>query len=221
MDTIAAIQQRHSVRAFLDKAVSQQHVTDLLNIAAHAPSGANTQPWQVAVVTGTSKQTLTKAIISAFESGQPSQPDYRYYPDKWLSPYIERRRQCGLQLYQSLGIERKDKAAQQAQWAANYQGFNAPMILFFFMDEAMQTGSFLDFGMFLQSLMLAAESEGLATCPQAALAEYPAIVKSHLDYPDNTILLCGMAIGYEDKAAAVNQYRTERETAVNFTRFYQ
>ncbi|HET8808521.1 MAG TPA: nitroreductase [Methylophaga sp.] len=214
------MQARHSTRAFLDKPVTTADIADLLDTARLAPSGANTQPWQVAVLTGSAKQQLAEAIQQAFFSGAASHPDYNYYPTQWQTPYTERRRACGLQLYQSLQIARGDKAAQQAQWAANYRAFDAPVMLLFFMDGAMQTGSYLDLGLFLQSLMLAATEKGLATCPQAALAEYPDIVKTQLDYPADSQLVCGLAIGYEDTAAAVNQYRTDRITVSEFTRFF-
>lgn len=215
-----AILNRHSVRAFLPTPPSQQQIEALLELASHAPSGANTQPWQVAVLMGETKQRLSQQIQSAFEQGTPAEPDYSYYPSQWHSPYLERRRACGLQLYQSLNIEKADKQAQRQQWAANYRAFDAPVMLLFFMDSTMQTGSFLDFGMFLQSLMLAATEQGLATCPQAALAEYPALVKQLLGYADDSILLCGMALGYEDKTAAVNQYRTERASVASFTHYF-
>lgn len=211
---------RHSTRAFLDKPVAEKTITELLKIARLAPSGANTQPWQVAVLTGNSKQRLTDALVNAFENGEKSIPDYAYYPTEWQPPFIDRRRRCGLQLYQSLNIERGDKAAQKAQWAANYRVFDAPVMLLFFLDKAMQTGSYLDLGLFLQSLMLAATEHGLATCPQAALAEYPEIVKTQLGYPTDSQLVCGMALGYEAVDAPVNQYRTERITIDEFTRFF-
>ena len=195
-------------------------IIELLNIARLAPSGANTQPWQVAVLTGDNKQRLTDALVNAFENGEKSIPDYAYYPTDWQPPFIDRRRRCGLQLYQSLNIERSDKAAQKAQWAANYRAFDAPVMLLFFLDKAMQTGSYLDLGLFLQSLMLAATEQGLATCPQAALAEYPEIVKTQLGYPTDSQLVCGMALGYEAVDAPVNQYRTERITIDEFTRFF-
>ncbi|MEX1200761.1 MAG: nitroreductase [Methylophaga sp.] len=214
------MQARHSTRAFLDKPVSAADIEDLLDTARLAPSGANTQPWQVAVLTGNAKQQLSEAIQQAFFNGAASHPDYNYYPTQWQAPYTERRRACGLQLYQSLQITRGDKAAQNAQWAANYRAFDAPVMLLFFMDGAMQTGSYLDFGLFLQTLMLAATEKGLATCPQAALAEYPDIVKTQLAYPADSQLICGLALGYEDAAAAVNQYRTERITVGEFTRFF-
>lgn len=211
---------RHSTRAFLDKPVAEKIIAELLNIARLAPSGANTQPWQVAVLTGDSKQRLTDALVNAFDNGEKSHPDYAYYPTDWQPPFIDRRRRCGLQLYQSLNIERGDKAAQKAQWAANYRAFDAPVMLLFFLDKAMQTGSYLDLGLFLQTLMLAATEQGLATCPQAALAEYPDIVKSQLGYPSDSQLVCGLALGYEDFDAPVNRYRTERIAIDEFTRFF-
>ncbi|THK41450.1 nitroreductase [Methylophaga sp. SB9B] len=214
------IKQRHSTRAFIDKAVDEELIDDILDTARFAPSGANTQPWQVAVVTGKTKQQISECLVEAFQSGVKPKPDYPYYPETWRSPYIERRRACGLQLYQSLQIDRKDKLAQQQQWEANYRAFDAPVMLLFFMDAEMQTGSFLDLGMFLQNLMLAAQNKGLATCPQAALAEYAEQIKSILHYPADTILVCGMALGYEDVDAAVNQYRTAREPVAAFTRFF-
>lgn len=216
-----ALLERHSTRAFLDKPVAESTLHDLLNIARQAPSGANTQPWQVAVVMGETKTKLSQALVDAFKQGQSGTPDYSYYPQNWQSPYNDRRRACGLQLYQSLSIERTDKAGQKAQWAANYRGFDAPVILLFLMDDSLQTGSFLDYGMFMQSIMLLAQEKGLATCPQAALAEYPNIVKSQLGYPMDSTLIGGIAIGYEDLEAPVNHYRTAREPVENFTQFFR
>ncbi len=215
-----AIKQRHSTRAFTNQAVQPEQIEHILDIARHAPSGANTQPWSVAIITGNTKQQLQTAIEQAFASGNKAHPDYEYYPTEWRTPYIERRKQCGLQLYKSLDIKREDKQRRQAQWAANYRAFDAPVMLLFFIDKIMQTGSYMDYGMFLQSIMLAAMDEGLATCPQAALAEYPDIVRSTLGYSDDKIVLCGMALGYEDTTANVNQYRTEREPLSAFTKVF-
>lgn len=220
MTTRDTIIQRHSVRAFLDRPVEREKICAIVDTARHAPSGANTQPWQVAVLSGTSKRQLCSLLVEAFERGEVARPDYDYYPENWASPYLERRRACGLQLYTSLAIPRHDKAAQRAQWAANYRAFDAPVMLLFFMDGCMRQGSLLDYGMFLQSLMLAAQEQGLATCPQAALAEYPDIAKQMLGYADDSLLLCGMALGYEDREAAVNSYRTERAQMDTFTRFF-
>lgn len=171
-------------------------------------------------VCGETKQNLQTAIQHAFESGAKPSPDYPYYPTHWQAPYTARRKQCGLQLYESLAIKKEDTAGRQAQWAANYRAFDAPVMLLFIMDDIMQTGSYLDYGMFLQSVMLAALAEGLATCPQAALAEYPDIVRQTLNYPKSKQVLCGVALGYENTHAAVNQYRTERESIDTFTNFF-
>jgi len=221
MNVQQALEKRKSVRAFLDRAVEVEKVNAILNSASHAPSGANTQPWQVAVVTGETKQTLQKKIETEFRNGNTGKADYTYYPDEWIEPYKTRRVKCGLQLYTTLDIKREDKEKQLDQWAANYRAFDAPVMLLFFLDKHMQTGSYLDYGMFLQSIMLAAAEQGLATCPQASLADYPEIIKSTLGYAPDDILMCGMSLGYEDEGALVNSYRTPREPAEKFTRYFE
>jgi len=220
MNITEAITRRHSTRAFLNKEVSREQIKRILITASRSPSGANTQPWQVSVVSGGTKLKLQNEIQQAFLSEVASVPDYQYYPTSWQPPYLTRRRECGLQLYKSLDIEKGDSHRRQSQWAANYRSFDAPIMLLFFMDKSLQTGSYLDFGMFLQSVMLSAMEEGLASCPQAALAEYPDIVRTTLGYADDTIVVCGMALGYEDTNAAVNSYRTPRETLDNFCQFF-
>lgn len=215
-----ALQQRQSTRAFLDKQVDHALIEQLLNVARHAPSGANTQPWQVAVVTGETKRALQEQILQRFHSGEQAHMDYHYYPRQWQQPYQARRRECGLQLYNALDIDREDKQRRLDQWAANYRAFDAPVCLFFFLDASMEAGAWLDAGMFIQSLMLAATEEGVASCAQAALAEYPDIVKTALGYPDDSILLCGMALGYADTDAPANNYRTPREDVHTFAHFF-
>jgi len=221
MNVHDALAARKSVRAFLDNPLSRETVSRVLDSARNSPSGVNTQPWQVAVVMGEKKEALQKMIEDAFSRGEKPQMDYQYYPLKWSEPYKTRRFQCGLQLYAALGIKREEKERRKEQWIANYRAFDAPVMLYFFMETGMETGSFMDYGMFLQSVMLAAVEEGLATCPQAALGEYPKIVKDFLGYPDDSILICGMALGYEDTAAKVNNYRTTREPVDTFTKFFE
>ena len=222
MNIIEALQQRKSVRAFLDKPVEKNKIDALLIAAAHAPSGVNTQPWQVAVVSGAKKKQLQEKIETAFRQGDRGKADYAYYPETWVAPYTNRRQACGLQLYSALQIERRDKQRKIDQWVANYRAFDAPVILLFFMDNNFQTGSFLDYGMFLQSLMLAAVDNGLATCPQASIADYPHLIKPLLGYSlDDSLLICGMALGYEDTQAAVNAYRTPREGIDQFVSYYE
>jgi nitroreductase len=221
MTVLDALQQRKSVRAFLDKEVDEKVINTLLAAARYAPSGANIQPWQVAVVTGETKEKLQTQIESAFRQGDKGKADYRYYPETWIEPYRSRRLACGVQLYSTLKIAREDKQQQLEQWVANYRAFDAPVMLLFFMDRHMQTGSFIDYGMFLQSLMLAAVEQGLATCPQASLADYAEIIKTVLGYSQEDILLCGMSLGYEDRQALVNSYRTPREAVESFTRYFR
>jgi nitroreductase len=221
MNITEALSLRKSTRAFLDKPVSREKIVAILKAARHAPSGTNAQPWQVAVVTGKKKDELTKAMETAFRTEGIGTMDYLYYPVEWHEPYKRRRVACGAQLYAALNIERQDKAGRIEQWIANYRAFEAPVILFFFMDPQMQKGSYLDYGMFIQSVMLAALEEDLATCPQAALGQYPDLVKEALGYSRDTILICGMALGYEDKKAPVNNYRTPREEVETFTRFFE
>jgi nitroreductase len=221
MNVHDALAARKSVRAFLDNPLSRDAVSRVLDSARNSPSGVNTQPWQVAVVMGEKKEALQKMIEDAFNRGEKPQMDYQYYPLKWSEPYKTRRFQCGLQLYATLGIKREEKERRKEQWIANYRAFDAPVMLYFFMDPGMETGSYMDYGMFLQSVMLAAVQEGLATCPQAALGEYPKIVKDVLGYPEDSVLICGMALGYEDTAAKVNDYRTTREPVDTFTKFFE
>jgi len=221
MNIYDALIKRKSTRAFLDKEVSMDKVERILKYARYAPSGTNIQPWQVAVVSGERKKQITTQLQDAFEQGIKGKMDYQYYPLYWTSPYKERRKACGLKLYQTLNIEREDKEKQRAHWIRNYNAFDAPVILFFFMDKILETGSFLDYGMFIQSVMLGAIEEGLATCPQAALGEYPKIVKQALGYPEDCILICGMALGYEDNDAKINSYRLGREELDSFVQYYK
>lgn len=220
MNVIDALSKRKSTRAFLPQPVEPEKIITILDAARHSPSGTNAQPWQVAVVTGKKRTELTEALVKTFREDGPGTMDYHYYPEEWHEPFKKRRVVCGAQLYEALGIDRQDKERRLKQWVANYRAFDAPAILFFFLDPVMQKGSFLDFGMFIQSIMLAAVEVGLATCAQAALGEYPAIVKDVLGYSRETVLICGMALGYEDTAAPVNSYRTEREDVSVFTRFF-
>jgi len=222
MTTVAeALLGRKSVRAFLDKPVKEEDIRTILHYARQAPSGTNTQPWQVAVVTGESKVKLDNILVSAFQSGQPKDLDYNYYPLQMPKEFQKRRLECGMQMFQTLGITRENKERRMEQWAQNYSAFGAPTALYFFTNKLVEKGSFMDCGMFLQSIMLMAVDLGLATCAQAALAEYPHLVKEFLGYPEDSILLCGMAIGYEDTSALVNSYRTTREEVDTFTRFYK
>jgi len=221
MNILQTLKQRKSVRAFLPKDVELEKIKTILESAKHAPSGVNMQPWQVTVVSGDKKKTIENRMVEAFTQNEPERMDYNYYPLKWEDPYKTRRKETGLLMYSTLDIKREDKEKQFKQWLKNYTAFDAPVVLYFFIDDFLEKGSYLDYGMFLQSIMLSAVELGLSTCTQAALAQYPDIVKEELNIEENKILLCGMALGYEDTEALINSYRTPRISIDNFVTFHQ
>ena len=221
MDISTAIQQRHACRAFLDKPVGDDVIKNILETARWAPSGVNTQPWKVAVVRGQHKQAITDALIMAKNKQQTANPDYQYYPTTWREPYKSRRKDCGLALYGALEISREDTEKQKQAWDNNYRFFGAPIGLFVFIDAELAQGSWLDLGMFVQSIMLAAMDQGLATCPQASLADYPDIIRQRLDWPASDKLACGISLGYADTEHPVNRYRLNREPLETFTQWYE
>jgi nitroreductase len=221
VEVLEAMRGRQSTRAFLDRPVERTTIETVLEAARWAPSGVNTQPWQVAVVTGLTKQRLSEALLAARVRGEPERPDYDYYPKQWVEPYKSRRRASGLALYQALQIQKDDSDARLKAWNNNYRFFGAPTGMLFFVDRALSQGSWVDMGMFIQNVMLAACGFGLATCPQASLAEYPDIVRGMLDVPDSQALICGLALGYADTTAPVNRYRTVREPVSAFATWHE
>ena len=218
----AAITTRRSLRAFLPTPVPRASVEAILSVAARAPSGTNTQPWKVYVLTGAAKAELSRKLLAAYDD--PAErarhtEEYAYYPTEWRSPFIERRRKVGWDLYGLLGIEKSDKAGMHAQHRRNYLFFDAPVGLMFTIDRVMRQGSWLDFGMFLQTFMVAARGHGLDTCPQAAFTQFHALITEHLGAPANEQLVCGMSLGYADADAVENRLVTEREPVGGFVRY--
>ena len=218
------IRGRRSARGFLPTPVSKETILEILDVAARAPSGTNTQPWQVIVVSGEKKESLSKELIETaldpINAAKHAQ-EYSYYPEKWAAPYIDRRRKVGYDLYGLLGISKGERERMDQQFARNYSFFDAPIGLFFTIDRIMGQGSWLDYGMFLQNVMLAAHARGLDTCPQAAFCKYHRIIARHLEIPEQQMLVCGMAMGYEDSSKIENRLRTEREPSTSFTRFLE
>jgi nitroreductase len=218
----AAITSRRSVRAFLPTPVARQTVEEILAIASRAPSGTNTQPWRVHVLTGAAKEALSREIRAAYDDPEERArhtEQYAYYPTEWRSPYIERRRQVGWDLYTLLGIGKTDKLRMHEQHARNYAFFGAPVGLIFSIETVMQQGSWLDYGMFLQNVMVAARARGLDTCPQAAFTQFHRIIARHLSLGEGEMVVCGMSLGHADPAAIENSLRTEREPVAGFARF--
>jgi nitroreductase len=218
----AAITSRRSIRAFLPTPVPRETVEQILAVASRAPSGTNTQPWQVHVLTGAAKEALSRDILAAHDDPAGRErhtEEYAYYPSEWVSPYVDRRRKVGWDLYGLLGIAKTDKARMHAQHGRNYAFFGAPVALMFTIDRVMQQGSWLDYGMFIQNVMVAARARGLDTCPQAAFTPYHRIVAHHLQLAPGQMLVCGMSLGWADPAAVENTLVTEREPVSGFARF--
>jgi nitroreductase len=219
----AAIISRRSIRRFLPTPVPRQTIEAILQVASRAPSGTNTQPWQVHVLTGEAKARLSARILAAYDDpAQAAQhtEDYAYYPLQWRSPYIDRRRKVGWDLYGLLGIQKGDKAAMHAQHGRNYVFFDAPVGLIFTIDRIMAQGSWLDYGMFLQNIMIAARARGLDTCPQAAFNQFHRIIEDELGLdPSAQQVVCGMALGWADPDAIENTLVTDRAPVSEFARF--
>lgn len=218
----ATMISRRSVRAFLNTPVPRETVEAILHMAARAPSGTNTQPWKVYVVTGDARQRIVDRVTAVFdhptERAQHTEP-YAYYPKEWVSPYIDRRRKVGWDLYGLLGIGKTDKERMHVQHRRNFCFFDAPVGLFFTIDRVMEKGSWLDFGMFLQSVMLAARARGLDTCPQAAWTGFHRIIMPIIGAGEQEMLVCGMSLGHADPSAVENTLISEREPVAGFARF--
>ena len=216
-----AIRSRKSVRRFLPVPVPIGTVRHILEVASRAPSGHNVQPWRAHVVAGAARDALC-ADITAAARDQPDahQPEYGYYPETWVEPYISRRRKTGFGLYAALGIARDDMAARERQMLRNYVLFDAPVGIFVTLDRRLNTGSYMDTGMFLQNIMVAARGQGLSTCAQAAFAWFHGIARRHLPMSEHELLVCAIALGHEDTAAPENAFLTERAPLADFTTFH-
>ena len=219
-----AIASRRSVRAFRSKPVARADIEAILEVASRAPSGANLQPWRVYVLQGERLAGLVQQVCAAHdavrehpERAADFQEAFAYYPREWISPFIDRRRENGWGLYGLLGIAKGDKEAMHLQHQRNFRFFDAPVGLMFTMNKVLERGSLIDYGMFLQNIMLAARARGLDTCPQAAWNGYARLVLPWIGAADEEILVCGMALGYADETARVNEFNTPREPVGTFT----
>ena len=216
---LTAITGRRSVRGFLPDPVARETIEEILAAASRAPSGTNIQPWRVHVLTGAARQALTDAIIEHRRHHPEPAGEYSYYPPVWREPYLGRRRKIGWDLYRLLGIGKTDRAAMRAQHDRNFGFFGAPVGIIFTLDRDMGQGAFIDLGMFMQNVMIAARAFGLDTCPQAAFMSYYAIIRERLGLPSSAMVVCGMALGRADPDAAANRLVTERESLDGFVEF--
>ena len=219
-----AITSRMSARAFTQQEVSRELITEILQVASRAPSGTNTQPWKVYVLQGATRDSLVDKVCAAHEAmrGNPDvakqyTEQYDYYPAQWVSPYIDRRRENGWSLYGLLGIGKADKDRMHEQQQRNFKFFDAPVGLMFTVDPIMGRGSLLDYGMFIQNIMLAARARGLHTCPQAAWNGFHSIILPHIGAGEGEMMVCGMALGYADESDKVNTLLTPRVPVNEFT----
>ncbi len=219
-----AIVSRMSLRAFTSQPVDRALIEQLLQVASRAPSGTNTQPWRVYVLQGGSRDALVNKVCAAHDAirAEPALAAeyveaYDYYPEKWVSPYIDRRRENGWGLYGLLGIGKGDKDKMHQQHQRNFRFFDAPVGLMFTLDRVMGRGSLLDYGAFLQNIMVAARGHGLHTCPQAAWNGFAKIILPHIGAGPDEMLVCGMSLGYADDSALVNSFHTPRVSAHDFT----
>lgn len=225
----AAIASRFSCRAFLrDRAVPREAIEGILDVASRAPSGTNTQPWKVYVLQGASREALAAKVCAAHDAiyanpalAEDYREEYEYYPTKWISPYIDRRRENGWGLYGLLGIAKGEKDKMHAQHQRNFRFFDAPVGLMFTMDRILGRGSLMDYGMFLENIMVAARARGLHTCPQAAWNGFAKIILPHIGAGPDEMLVCGMSLGYADLDARVNGFHTPREPAASFTHWLE
>lgn len=215
----AVIKSRKSIRAFKKDPVDPKLIEHILAIASRAPSGSNMQPWNVYVLTGEAIKHVTEAVCKAFDSGKQYKGEYKYYPDKFFEPYLSRRRQMGWSMYGILGIAKGEHEKARLQQRRNYLFFDAPVGLIFTINRGLPSGCFIEYGMFMDNIMLSAKSHGLDTCAQGGWSNYHEILRQVLPIKPEELVLDGMAMGYADKEAAIYKLETEREPVSSFTRF--
>lgn len=213
-----AIRSRRAVRAFLPDPVDPALLRRLIDLAAQAPSGTNMQPWKLKVIGPEGRARLEAALLAALAAGErPGVEEYRYYPERFREPYLSRRRKLGWDLYGLLGVVKGDIEGMKRQTAANLRFFDAPVALMLTIDRDLEIGSWLDLGMFVQNLLIAAQANGLDSCPQAIFAQFHPIVRRELAIPEEEIVVCGIALGKADPNAPPNRLMPEREPVESFT----
>jgi nitroreductase len=219
-DTEAAILYRRSIRGFRPDPVPRCVVEHLLDVAARAPSGTNMQPWRVVALAGDALRRFCDDVAAAYTSGaERSGIERPYYPHPLFEPYLARRRKIGWDLYGLLGIARGETDKMDEHVVRNLRFFGAPVGLICTIDPRLEIGSWIDYGMFLQNISIAARARGLDSCAMAVFAQFPVTVRDLLGLDESEIVLCGMAIGTEDPESAANALRTLREPAASFTDF--
>lgn len=214
------IKKRFASRAFSHRPVSKQTIEDILDVARFAPSGANIQPWHAYVLAGADKDNVSRAILKAHDEARDQhQSEYQYYAQQLPQPYLSRREEFGRLFYGALGIAQSDQDGRAGQTAKNYAFFGAPLGLIITIDRRLQVGSWLDLGMFVQNVMLAAGARGLQTCPQETFAKYHAVLRELLPIPDEEMVVCGMSLGFAEPASAKAGSLMPKAAVAEFTKF--
>lgn len=212
MNVYEALRTRRSIRKFHSTPVSEVTVRRIISGALSAPSGSNIQPWKVYAVAGAARAALVEDLLSTARAGswEGRATEYQYYPKQWFEPYLSRRRKVGFDLYKAVGIGKEDHARRLEQALENFTFFGAPVGLFITFDRRLEAGTYLDVGMFIQSLMMGAREEGLDTCGQAIFCWLHEVVRRHVPIPENELLACGMSLGYADLDAPVNRFAVDK-----------
>jgi nitroreductase len=218
-ETESALLSRRSVRGFLPTPVPRADVAHLLDVAARAPSGTNMQPWRLIALAGDDLRMFCDGVETAFRTGGAEGEERPYYPVPLFEPYLGRRRTIGWDLYRLIGIARGEREKGAEHVVRNLHFFGAPVGLICLIDRRLEIGSWIDYGMFLQALATAARGRGLDTCPMAVFAEFPRTIRRLLSLPESDVIVCGMALGYEDPEAPANALRTGRVPAEAFCNF--
>jgi nitroreductase len=208
------LHSRRSVRAYQPDRVAREQVLDILQAAASAPSNSNTQPWRVYVVTGEPMKRLGQALVTACEAGSFAPP--AHFPDPLPSDLCDRQADFAMRYYGALGIDRKDAVARARQSLRNFDFFGAPVGLIFSIDARLGRHSWLDLGLYVQNVMIAARSRGLDTCPQVSFCRFHALIASQLGMGPEEVTACGMSMGFADAAASVNQVKMPRRHVSEF-----
>ncbi len=211
-DTLTdTLKSRYSCRAFTPDPVPDDTILKIVDAARHVPSWCNAQPWQVTITKGAATDAFRTLMTETASKGTPPQPDLEW-PTKYTGDYADRRRTCGFQLYDAVGIAKEDRAGRAAQMLRNYALFDAPHVAIIHSPSELGPYGAMDTGGFVTAFTLAANALGVATIAQAAIAAYAPQVRDHLGIPDDRLILCAISFGYADPDAPANQFRTKRAT---------
>jgi nitroreductase len=219
MDLIEGIKTRRSFRAFKPTPIPEKTLKDILETAARSPSFTNTQPWEVAVVTGKKKTELSKILYQLADSGTPIVPDMPF-PKVWPPDLEKRSKDHNIRRMNALGIQREDEAGRKHLRMLNYEFYGAPCVLFLFLDKTLTPWSIFDMGLFAQSIILAAHAFGVESCLQAAITQYPDAARDFLGIPKTKQLLLGISMGYPDNDAKLNSYHSTRSALDEFVKWH-